>query len=438
MARRPTFPNKPIPIMPTRHLFIVISASVLFLAACSTATPSPTLVSPTPLSPAAASTPTRASLPVPSAEAGKNNVTAAPDDPSAAPVISFPDPAQYQWVQIVPGLEKPVAITHAGDDRLFIVEQAGRIRIAQAGQLRDAPFLDIASRVNNNGSEQGLLGLAFHPKYPENGFFYINYIDNNGNTVIARFQVTDEADIADPASEKKLLGVRQPYANHNGGQLAFGPDGYLYIGLGDGGSAGDPQGNGQSTNTLLGKILRIDVDNGDPYAIPADNPFASGGGEPEIWAYGLRNPWRFSFDPASGGLYIGDVGQNQWEEIDFLSPGAPGGANFGWDSMEGTHPYGGGDSASFTAPAAQYSHAEGCSVTGGYVYRGQALPQWRGIYLYGDYCSGKVWGLLNDAAGWESALLFETGFRISTFGVDRDGETYLADYGGTIYRLASR
>jgi glucose/arabinose dehydrogenase len=306
-------------------------------------------------------------------------------------------------------------------------------------KLLAAPFLDISNRVGSNTSERGLLGLAFHPKYKETGYFYVNYTDNNGNTVISRFKVTSDLNIADPASEKKLLGVQQPFPNHNGGSVVFGPDGYLYLGLGDGGSQGDPHGNGQSTKTLLGKILRIDIDHGDPYAIPADNPFASGGGNAEIWAYGLRNPWRFSFDPATGDLYIGDVGQDIWEEIDYLPAGSPGGANFGWNAMEGKHPFKGSDSPSFIAPVIDYSHSEGgCSVTGGYVYRGAVLPEWNGVYFYGDYCSGKVWGLLKNGLDWKSAFLFDTKMSISTFGVDENGEIYLAWYGGGIYRLAKK
>ena len=358
--------------------------------------------------------------------------------PAVAGVTSFPDPTKYHWAQIVSGLQSPDAIANAGDGsgRLFIVEQPGRIRILQDGQLLPTPFLDISDHVGADSSERGLLGLAFHPQYKQNGTFYVNYTDRNGNTVIARFQVGSDPNIANPASEKKLLGVQQPFANHNGGSVVFGPDGYLYLGLGDGGSAGDPFGNGQSTNTLLGKILRLDVDHGDPYAIPAGNPFASGGGKAEIWAYGLRNPWRFSFDAATGDLYIGDVGQNTWEEIDYLPAGSPGGANFGWNAMEGTHPFKGSDSVAFVAPVIDYSHAGGnCSVTGGYVYRGAALPEWNGVYFYGDYCTGTVWGLLKGATGWQSAHLFDTGTSISSFGVDEQGELYLAWYGGGIYRL---
>ncbi len=234
---------------------------------------------------------------------------------------------------------------------------------------------------------------------------------------------------------------QQPYENHNGGALAFGPDGYLYIALGDGGSGGDPLGNGQSLTTLLGKLLRIDVDGGEPYAIPASNPFAAGGGLLEIWAYGLRNPWRFTFDPLTGDLFIGDVGQGDWEEIDFLPAGSPGGANFGWNAYEGTHAYGGAlrEAGELVFPVAEYGHDVGNSVTGGVVYRGTLLSEWYGVYLYGDFGRGQVWGLVHQPDGaWQSGLLFETGSLISSFGQDASGEVYLVDYGGFLLRLESR
>jgi glucose/arabinose dehydrogenase len=322
---------------------------------------------------------------------------------------------------------------------MFVVEQAGRIRIVEKGQIQDPAFLDITDRVGSQGNEQGLLGLAFHPDFEVNPYFYVNYTDKQGNTVIARFQA--EGDNADPGSEKDLLKIDQPFPNHNGGVLAFGPnDGYLYAGLGDGGSAGDPLGNGQNTNVLLGKILRIDVDHGDPYSIPSDNPFVITGGRPEIWAYGLRNPWRISFDRLTGDLYIGDVGQDLWEEVD-AAIGNPPGLNYGWNYREASHPYVGSPSAStkLVYPVAEYSHAEGgCSVTGGYVYRG-SMPEWQGIYLYGDFCSGIIWGLVRSSSTsgdhWQSKVLFQTKAAITTFGQDLSGEVYFADRGGTIYRL---
>jgi glucose/arabinose dehydrogenase len=313
--------------------------------------------------------------------------------------------------------------------------------LIKGGSKTPQAFLDIRDRVGSSGSEQGLLGIAFHPKYSQNHLFYVNYTDLNGNTVIARFTAAQNSDTADPQSEKKLLQVDQPYANHNGGGLAFGPDGYLYIGLGDGGSAGDPQNNAQNVNTLLGKLLRIDVNKSENYAIPQDNPFASGSGSPEIWAYGLRNPWRFSFDARKGDLYIGDVGQNIWEEVDFLPAGSPAGANFGWSLMEGSHPFRGqGDAAAnLILPIAEYDHNSGCSITGGYVYRGQVLPEWQGVYFFGDFCRGTIWGLLKSATAQEVKVVSKINGNISSFGVDASGEIYAMEHtNGDIYKLVPR
>jgi len=405
----------------------------LVLAACGTAPqntsnatnpplPSPTSLPATQLSPA--STPT---------------LTASPTAPA------FPDPEGYAWNPVMAGLELPVDIQNAGDGsgRLFIVEKPGRILILKGGQLLTSPFLDISAKVGSQYTEQGLLGLAFHPQYSQSGLFYVNFTDGNGNTVIARFHVSaNNPDLADPASEVDILRVDQPYNNHNGGGLAFGPDGALYVGLGDGGSEGDPFLNGQNLHTLLGKMLRIDVDHGKPYAIPAHNPFTGGGGLPEIWAYGLRNPWRFSFDRRTGDLYIADVGQDTWEEIDFVPAGAPGGMNFGWSFYEGMHPYKGQPPAhaAFTWPISEYSHADGCAVTSGYVYRGAALPEWQGVYFYGDYCSGNIWGLIHsDGSAQPAKILFTTSAKITTFGVDEAGEIYLVDYGlGELLRLGRK
>ncbi len=359
-------------------------------------------------------------------------------------VTAFPDPAAYTWAPFTSGLQKPLGMADPqdGSGRLFFLEQPGMIRIYQNGQLLSTPFLDIRSQVGSRGTEQGLLGIALHPDYKQNGYFYVNYTNTSGNTVIARYSVSaNDPNQADPNSEKILLQVDQPYANHNGGSLVFGPDGFLYMGLGDGGSGGDPHGNAQNVNVLLGKLLRVDVNQGDPYAIPPSNPFANGGGKPEIWAYGLRNPWRFSFDRLTGDLYIGDVGQNQWEEIDFRPADAPGGANFGWNYREGLHPYQGNPPAgvNFVDPVYNYSHAKGCSVTGGYVYRGQELPAFRGVYLFSDYCSGTVWGLLRDASGnWQSKELFQTGKNVTSFGQDGSGEIYLITQAGEIYRLQQK
>jgi glucose/arabinose dehydrogenase len=363
--------------------------------------------------------------------------TATPTDISATDTppstSSFPDPSAYTWGPVVSGLERPVDLQPDGSGRLFIIEKVGRIRIFQNGQLLEQPFLDIDDRVGSFGNEQGLLGLAFHPQYAQNGRFFVNYTDTNGDDVIARFQVSSDPNVADPNSEVRLLTVPDPFPNHNGGVLAFGPDGYLYAGLGDGGAAGDPFGNAQKTDVLLGKILRLDVDSAEPYAVPADNPFGN-----EVWAYGLRNPWRMSFDRATGDLYIGDVGQGAWEEIDFLPAGTGAGTNFGWDYREGAHDYEGGGPAGMVDPIAEYSHPEGgCSITGGYVYRG-AMTEWNGVYLYGDYCTGFIWGLIQVNGGWQEQQLFDVDFTITSFGQDETGEVYAISDNGNIYRLSRR
>ena len=350
------------------------------------------------------------------------------DTPSDAG--TFPDPSAYAWQPLVSGLQRPVDLQADGSGRLFVIEKVGRIRIIQDGELLQESFLDIDDRVESSGNEQGLLGLAFHPQYGQNGYFFVNYTDNNGDDVIARFNVSSDPNVADPTSEIILISVSDPFPNHNGGVLTFGPDGYLYAGLGDGGSQGDPFGNAQNTGVLLGKLLRLDVDSAEPYAVPADNPFGN-----EIWHYGLRNPWRISFDRLTDDLYIGDVGSSQWEEIDFLEAGSPGGTNFGWDFREGTHDYEGGGPEGMVDPVAEYSHAEGgCSVTGGYVYRG-AMPEWNGIYLYGDYCTGLIWGLIRSDGNWQSQLLFDMVVTITSFGQDESGEIYLLSDNGGIYRL---
>ena len=348
---------------------------------------------------------------------------------------SFPNPNDYQWTPIMSDLDRPVDVQSSfdGTGRLFIIEKYGVIRVYQNEQLLDESLINIDDRVDDWSNEMGLLGLAFHPNFEQNGFFYVNYTGDGGHTRISRF--TANGNIADPASEKILMVIDQPYPNHNGGAVVFGPDGYLYLGLGDGGLAGDPHKNGQDINALLGKILRIDVDNGDPYSIPADNPFGN-----EVWAYGLRNPWRIAFDPANGDLYIGDVGQGEKEEIDYLPAGSAGGANFGWSIMEGSIGYDGEPQPGLLLPVAEYSHSdpyEGCSVTGGYVYRG-SMPEWSGVYFYADYCTGYVWGLLNVNGQWQKQRLFETGITITTFGQGQNGEIYLASDNGSVYTLTKK
>lgn len=356
-------------------------------------------------------------------------------------------PVPYRLSEVVSGLSRPIYVTHAGDGsgRLFIVEQGGLIKVLAEGALLGEPFLDVtglisAEALGGGYTERGLLGLAFHPNYAENGLFFINYTDRTGSTVVARYRVSaEDPNRADPASEEQLLYVSQPYANHNGGHMAFGTDGYLYISLGDGGSGGDPQGHGQNLRTLLGAILRLDVDVEEGYAIPADNPFVgSEDARPEIWAWGVRNVWRFSFDRQTGDLLMADVGQNEWEEINFQSAGSPGGQNYGWNAYEATHRYPGANpTADMVMPVLEYRHDNAwCSVTGGYVYRGAALPGLQGYYLYGDWCTGTIWAARPDAAGvWSSTILLETRRQISSFGEDEAGELYVVDYAGAVLRL---
>jgi glucose/arabinose dehydrogenase len=330
---------------------------------------------------------------------------------------------------VASGLTNPLYLTApAGDARLFIVEQAGRIRIVQNGQLLNTPFLDLTSKVRFGG-EQGLLSLAFHPQYASNGYFFVNYTDTNGDTRVERYRVSSDPNRADAASAKQLLFVDQPYANHNGGHILFGPDGMLYVGMGDGGSGGDPQGYGQNRNALLGKILRIDVTSGDPYGIPSNNPFVGTAGvRPEIWAYGLRNPWRLAFDRTDGTFYVADVGQNAVEEVNVV-PAATGGQNYGWNIMEGSRCYGSSSCArsGLLLPVTEYSHADGCSVTGGVVYRGSSLTQLRGHYFYGDYCQGWVRsfryanGQATDPRTWDLGSIGQ----ILSFGEDSSGEMYV-------------
>jgi glucose/arabinose dehydrogenase len=345
----------------------------------------------------------------------------------------------------VSGLTRPVAITHAGDGsgRLFITLKGGKVITYDGAKVLPEPFIDLSSLVSTN-SERGLLSVAFHPNYKNNGYFFVNYTDTNGDTVIARYSVSSELNAADQSSALVLLKITQPFQNHNGGQLQFGLDGYLYIGMGDGGSGGDPQNNAQNPGTLLGKMLRIDVDGALPYAVPSDNPFVGNPGVlDEIWALGLRNPWRFSFDRQTGDLFIGDVGQRTWEEVNFQPAGSPGGENYGWRLMEGTHCYNPStdcNDGTLNLPIIEYSHSVGCSITGGYRYRGAKNPDLYGYYLYADYCEGRIWGATEDGdGGWIVTELLDTNFRITAFGEDEDGEIYVADYGeGKIYRLVGQ
>ena len=374
---------------------------------------------------------------------------------------------------IVEGLEAPVHITNAGDGsgRLFVVEQAGRIRIVHNSVIQST-FLDITDRVrspsNGGGNEEGLLSAAFPPGFgATKSHLYVYYTLKNGDNQVSRFYLSENSNLVDPGSEEKILELPHPtYSNHNGGQLVFGPDGYLYIGTGDGGGGGDPKGNAQKSGSLLGKLLRIDVEstkamqssgaftnylpiitknNSDPpdglaYRIPADNPFVGiEGYREEIWALGLRNPWRFSFDRETGDLYLGDVGQNTWEEIDYQPSSSSGGGNYGWNIMEGMQCYNSStcDTSGLTLPIFTYqTNVEGCSVSGGDVYRGSSFPGLQGVYLLGDYCSGRIWGLQKNGSTWEHTELLDSSYQISSFGEDEAGEIYLADRGtGIIYQI---
>ena len=335
-------------------------------------------------------------------------------------------------------LNSPVFLTHAGDQsgRLFIVEQPGTIRILERGSLLGVSFLDIKARVAFRG-EQGLLGLAFHPEYQRNGRFFVNYTRKaDGATVIAEYRRSDQVNRAE-REERVLVLIPQPYSNHNGGMIAFGPDGYLYIGMGDGGSGGDPQNRAQNKDELLGKLLRIDVNGRLPYGIPEDNPFVKGEERPEVFAKGLRNPWRFSFDRETGDLWLADVGQNKWEEVNVVRKGG----NYGWRVMEGFHCFNLQEPCSkerFIPPVLEYDHQGGrCSITGGYVYRGKAIPALVGAYLYGDYCSGEVFAVRTaqgERVGGEPWVL-KTNVSISSFGEDDKGEIYMLDHKGSVHQL---
>ena len=416
---------------------------VVLAIACGTTTGSPSLSGPS----SGPSGGTTGASPDPSATIDPSTGPSAPGEASASPPGGPFDPARVRVAvePIVDGLDSPLAVVNAGDgsDRLFVLEQGGRIRIVRAGALVAEPFLDIADRVRAGG-ERGLLGLAFHPDYPADPRLFVDYTDEQGHTRISSFTVDPATpDRADASSERLLLMVQQPFANHNGGAVAFGPDGFLVVALGDGGGGGDPQGNGQDLGALLGKILRIDVDAsaGDrAYAIPADNPYADGADnrQPEIWLSGLRNPWRLSFDRATGDLWIGDVGQGDREEIDVQRAGAPGGTNFGWNRREGTACYRNGcEDPALTGPATEYGHDQGCTVIGGNVYRGTAQAALVGGYVFGDYCTGRLWAIDPSASDFrEPTVVGEMGPGLSAFGEDEAGELYATDIdGGRLLRV---
>jgi glucose/arabinose dehydrogenase len=356
--------------------------------------------------------------------------TGSPDDEtapsSAGTAATATDKAgavRLRLVRVARGLSSPVYATAPSSEpnRLYVVEQAGRIRIVENGKLRSAPFLDIVSQVKSGG-EQGLLSVAFHPRYASNGLFYVDYTDRNGDTRVVEYRRTGGS----PERVRELLSVDQPYSNHNGGQLAFGPDGLLYVGMGDGGAGGDPENRAQNLSSRLGKLLRIDVDRQ--------------GADWQIAGYGLRNPWRFSFDRANGDLYIADVGQGEWEEIDWVARSDSGLKNYGWDVFEGTHSFEDKDpngEGTLVRPIYEYSHSEGCSVTGGYVYRGKKLAGIQGRYFFGDYCTGTIWSLVekDGKATQVRKYPFKVG-QLSSFGENARGDLFLVSQDGSIYRLA--
>jgi glucose/arabinose dehydrogenase len=422
----------------SRHL-VAITAPLLILIACST--PAPQAAAPVTAPPVASVAPAASAVPLPTTTprpANADNTESAPFDPSALQIVLAP---------VATGFDSPVLATNAADgsQRLFIVEKPGRVRVLQNAEMLASPFLDITDRVGSRANEQGLLGLAFPPNFSETGHFFVNYTDLSGNTVISRFTVPSDSVTADPTSETIVLRIQQPAPNHNGGNLAFGPEGYLYVGTGDGGASNDRFANGQNPSSLLGKMLRLDVttDPTVPYSIPSDNPWVTADWQgvdvrDEVWALGLRNPWRYSFDAKTGDLWIADVGQNQYEEINFVEAGAPGGINFGWPIMEASHCFNSAEcnQESLHLPVLEYDHAGSCSVTGGHVYRGQAYAALEGVYFFADYCSGTIWAAYPTQHGdWQTAPMLETGMNISSFGVDENGEIYAVAYGGDVSRI---
>ncbi len=381
---------------------------------------------------------------------------------SAQPTVTWPS---ISLVPFVSNLSQPVDLVNAGDGsgRMFVVQLGGIIRIIKNGAVQAGNFLDIHTRVLAGG-ERGLLSLVFPPNYARRGYFFVYYTRPDGNNQLARFYVTSNPDVADPNSEEIILVINHPtYSNHNGGTLLFGPDGYLYLSTGDGGGGGDPNGNGQNKNTLLGKLLRLDVQlGGDPpvtvshplylplvagkalntpaYLIPADNPYVGqAGARGEVWAIGLRNPWRTSFDRLTGDLFIGDVGQNAIEEIDFQPASSTGGENYGWNILEGPNCYPPGTScvppANYQAPVAYYTHDDGCAVLGGYMYHGSSYPALQNIYFYSDNCSGKIWGMQKDNTTWVNTELLDSPYAVTSFGEDQAGEVYVVSISGEILRL---
>ena len=447
--------------MTRKALACVVAAASIVALACAEGEPSAVSTAATQPTEqavvAAAPTPSETAAPSPTAA---RTTTPAPAPASTPVPTAVPGPGSLPELDVEQAfpnvsLGRMVHLTYppGGGDRLYLVLQPGLIVSFENRQDVEAlaVFLNITERVNDQGNEEGLLGLAFDPDYESNGYFYVYYsAAGPRRSVISRFSV--DSGKGDASSEKQIMVIPQPYSNHNGGHLVFGPDGYLYIGVGDGGSANDPQGHGQNRSTLLGTILRIDVstiDSEGRYAVPPDNPFvgAGGGVREEVWAYGLRNPWRFNFDLATGDLWAADVGQNAWEEVDIIQPGL----NYGWNVMEGAHCFAGGRSLSsllrrgpgecdqdgLELPVVEYDREGGCSITGGYVYRGARLPSLAGAYVYGDFCSGKIWAVrMEDGAVTEHRLLVDSDLRLAAFGEGPEGELYMLSFDEKIYRLA--
>jgi glucose/arabinose dehydrogenase len=359
-----------------------------------------------------------------------------PDEPPA-------EPRELPEIELEPvaeGLERPTLVTSADDGtgRLFVLEQPGRVRVIQDGQLVEEPYLDLTDRIEAGG-ERGLLGLAFSPDFADTGHLYVSYTDTEGTSKLVRHKVQDPSEGEPSPQGTELLSVEQPYGNHNGGHVAFGPDGYLYYGLGDGGSGGDPEGNGQEPGTLLGSMLRLDV-SGEQARAPEDNPFVgTDEGHDLVWAYGLRNPWRFTFDPATGDLFIGDVGQDSYEEVSHQPAASTGGENYGWNRWEANQTYEGDPAREgYAFPILEYAIEEGrCAVTGGYVYRGEAIPDLEGFYLYADFCQGTVWAAQNTTDGWRSDVVLETDHQVPSFGVDEAGELAIVTHDGTVQRIVA-
>lgn len=363
-------------------------------------------------------------------------------------VVTREGPPRWEDVElteIAGGFERPLFVADANDgsNRLFVVEQSGKIWIVKDGARLPEPFLNVSRLITpvaltGEYTEEGLLGLAFHPQFAMNRFFYVYYSDLAGDTMVERYETPIGApDLADQLSANVVFQLPQPSIHHKGGQLAFGPDGYLYIALGDGGTTNDALGAAQSLQMLLGSILRIDVDSAQPYAIPPDNPFVGDDAAlDEIWVYGLRNPWRFSFDRLTGDMYIGDVGQQNWEEFNFQPAESPGGENFGWNAFEASHEFSGEPVPNHVPPFFEYDHSQGCSAIGGYVYRGRAIPQLQGVYVSADWCNGSIWVSWRDAdLNWHSELFNRTGLKISSLGEDAAGELYIVDFDGRLFRI---